>query len=778
MKWIQQCEVYLSEKNLRNLLAVHFSICSAGLIVVLMYIAGLLGQAIHLPEYLYSNLYPWTGAPAVGGKTTSLLQYVLPVVVMFAYYPLFVILIPIFFKAEEKFDKDRFPRMWAYFLVVFVVNAALLLANKEKMALIGTLSIIWLLLFLWLPLSILRKRWLTIPMPKWLLAVVLGVITIQYASIFLPLITNPVVIGNDYLNISEKTILKSGMVVDNFDFINEHKIVGPQLYDPRKRKSLGNLAVKAENPQMEYGTLNTVDPSRLFSGEEMDFIDRNEVRSEAREAKGWFLYHHNYNFGPMYALSLGASPDKQAMVYGWLSTVTQGQLLESLGMMNYQGYFKEYFSAYLVCFAIFLLGIWLIFKRLDTLAFAGILAISALLELGIELIKLAPGFNPVRHIFDVPVFYLLYRYLALDRKAYLLYACGLAIFSILWSKDFGLYLSLSVGVAVLFKGIKLRPFQQVPIYIGGTMLVVGSLLYFYPMPGSNPTAIYMLMGVGSPQATAAQIFPLLVWVGVLLAATIWVKQSESYKVLTVGMALYFVMSLTYYIWYPSLHHIWGVAPVFILWIAALYHGWMSNIQDKRKIATLQTLVFAPLLLVYLAAFVHFYKYQHSYNQTFATHELYHWPFENASFTSTIDPELFEDATNLIKQYSPDIKGIYIISKYDHILPILAGKYSAMPYNELLTNLASPKEVDVAAKAVLTNKPAFLFVDSDIGHSVNIKSALEREDKFVHLHDLFGSAIYREGDILSPLNMVYRNVADQYKKCASGKLISVYCRSTD
>jgi hypothetical protein len=447
-------------------------------------------------------------------------------------------------------------------------------------------------------------------------------------------------------------------------------------------------------------------------------------------------------------------------------------------MMNYQGYFKEFFSTYLAYFAIFMLGIWLIFKRLDTLAFAGILAISALLELGIELIKLAPGFNPVRHIFDVPVFYLLYRYLALDRKAYLLCACGLAMFAILWSKDFGLYLTLSVGVVVLIKGIKLRPFQQVPIIIGSTMLVIGSLLYIYPMPGSNPTAVYMLMGVGSPQATTAQIFTLLAWVGVLLAATIWVKHSEAYKVLTVGMALYFVLGLTYYIWYPSLHHIWGAAPVFILWIAALYHGWISNIQDKGKIAWLQMLVFAPLLLVYLAASVHFYKYQHSYNQTFTTHQLYHWPFENASFTSTMDPELFEDATNLIKEYSPDIKGIYIISKYDHILPILAGRYSAMPYNELLTNLVTPKEVDVAAKAISTNKPAFLFVDSDIGYGTEINSPLQQSQNAVRLHDLFGSVIYREGDILSPLNLVYRNVADQYKKCASGKLVSVYCRSTD
>ncbi len=777
MKWMQQCEEYLAGKSLHNLLVAHFSICSAGLIVVFMYIAGFLGQVFHLPENLYSNLYPWTGAPPVGGKTTSLLQYVLPVVGIFAYYPLVIALTRIIVKGEEKFHRDQFPRMWAYFLAIFMVNAALLLANKERMALIGTLSVVWLVLFLWLPFSLWRKQWLTLPMPKWLLAIVLCVIVIQYVSIFVPLITNPVLIGNDYLNISEKTILKSGKIVDNINFLNKHKIVGIQLYDPRKEKHSANKTNKIEYSQMEYGTLNSIDSSRRFSTEENDFIERNEVRSEARETRGWFFYHHNYNFGPMYALSKGASPDKQTMVYGWLSTITQGQLLDSLGMMNYQGYFKEFFSAYLICFAIFLWGVWLIFRRLDTVVFAGILAISALLELGIELIKLPPGFNPVRHIFDVPVFYLLYRYLALDRKAYLFFACGFALFAILWSKDFGLYLSLSVGGALLFKSLKQRPFQQLPLFFGCVMLVFGLMLYFYPMPGSNPTAIYMLMGVGSPQITSPHIFSLLVWVGALLAVTIWVKQSEAYKILTVGLALYFVMSLTYYIWYPSLHHIWGIAPVFILWIAALYHGWISNIQGKEKIATIQTLLFVPLLFVYIAASFHFYKNQHSYNKTFANHQLYQWSFEDASFTSTMEPELFEEATILIKQYSPDIKGIYIISKYDHLLPILAGKYSAMPYNELLTNLATPKEVEEAVKAILINKPTFLFVDSDIGHSIDIHSLSETSPNVVHLHDLFGSAIYREGDILSPLNMVYGDVADQYEKCASGRLISVYCNSS-
>lgn len=774
-RWAQQCDAYLSESGLRKVLALHFSICGAGLIVVSMFIAGQLGKVIHPPAYLYSNLFPWASAHVgVGSKTTSLLQYVLPVVMLFVYYPLYLLVSRIVVRAEVVFDKDRFPGMCAYFLALAAVNAGLLLVNKERTALIGLLSVLWLLLAVWLPLSILRGRWLAISMPKWLLAVLLCIIPIHYATIFVPLISNPIMIGNDYLNIPEATILKSGRTVDNLDFLNEHGMLEMQLHDPRKDSE----AVQAEGREVVPLRPEINTPERHFSEEELDFLSRNEVGSKDREYKGWFLYHHGYNFGPMNALSLGASPDKQTMVYGWLSTVAQAKILESLGMMNYQGYFKEFFAEYLLYFVIFLSGIWLIFKRLDAVVFAGILAISALLELGIELIKLAPGFNPVRHIFDVPVFYLLYRYLALERKAYLFCACGLALFAVLWNKDFGLFLALSVGGAAMFKGVKRRPYQQVPLLVGGATAAVGMLLYLYPTPGANPTAIYMLMGVGSPQVKIEELFHLLTWIGVLLAATIWVKQSEAYKILTVGMGFYFVQSMTYYIWYPKAHHLLGIAPVFILWMVALYHGWISHIQEEKKISRRQLLVFAPLLLLYLAASVHFHKEQKSYYQTFKTHQLYHWPFENASFVSTMNPELFEGAANLVKRYSPNDKGIYIISKYDHILPILAGRYSAMPYNELLTNLVSAKEVDVAVKAILTDRPAVLFVDSDIGRSIDLDSPLQTNDNVIHLFDFFGSVVVREGEILSGLNKVYMGVAGQYALCVPGKLVSVYCRKAE
>jgi len=816
-----RCKSYFAGQSISRLLTFHFVICFAGLIVISMFFAGLLARAVHLPEHLVADLYPWAKNRAGTGKIISLLQYVIPVLMMFIYFPLVTFLTKWLVADGSRYRGDNFPRVWDFYLVLITTNVGLLIANKERLALLGVLSVLWLLLFLWFPLSVHLNRWLTRPTwfvswiaakVKWFWGIAICLVLIHYVTIFVPMIVGPLMIGQDYVHVSSRTILSDGKVVDNLDYINEHKINNLQIYDPRK--STAGTMVKVDDCRVFQQTLalfnrelvtdydcevkTNILTARLpfmsleedafkylriesVSDEEKDFIRLNtEGDLENQKKKGWFFFHHGYNFGPMNALSLGAAPDKQTMVYGWLSTVTQGRVLESLGMMNYQGYFKAFFSNYLIYFMVYMLGIWLIYKDPGTVAFAGLLAVSALLFLGTELIRLGPGFNPMRHFFDVPAFYLLYRYLSDKRNIYLFAATALALFAILWSKDFGAYLSLSIGGALFVYGLRVRPFQRLPLIIGLLTVVSALSLYLYPMPGANPTSIYMLLGVGSPLAAPKEIFNLILLVGVLLLCTLWVRQDAVYKTLTIGMALYFVQSLTYFIWYPEWHHLWGVAPVFILWMTALYHGMTSCQRDRNAVVTLQVPVFVLLLLlIYVPAYAHFSKERKAYTQQFEHHQLYQWNFARGSFASTMDPSLFEGAVALIDQYSAD-KGIYIISKYDHILPVLAGRYSAMPYNEVMTNMASAKEVDVAAKAILENKPQYLFVDSDIGH-IFIEN-VKKSDSAAHLavqqvQAFYGEAVARER-LLGQLNDVYLKVADKYVKCKSGGLISVYCRKPD
>lgn len=770
-KKINILEFPVNSLTFRNVLVLHFLINSIGLIVFSMLLAMFLTKFVQPPLYIYAGLYQWARPPVESiGKISSLLQYILPVMALFIHYAIFVLASKFFSNSLDIIDKDKLNKIGFYFLITFVINCVLFFIGKDQKIILAVLSMLWAILYLWTPYAIFGNRPIHTYIPKWFWAVILCVISIQYFAIFVPLIIKPIQTSNDYINISEKTLLKSGRIVDNVNFINEHKIAGFKLHDPRNNPNpnaylLDSLQTSGTNIFAKSS------PPFQFTEEVQDFIKRNKTELLNQTKAGWFFYHHGYNFGPMNALSLGASAYQQTMVYGWLNTVSQSKVLGLLGMSSYQGYFKLYFAEYLIYYAIFTLGIWAIFKRLGTVLFAALLAVSALFALGFELVRLAPGFNPVRHIFDVPAFYLLYRYLAQHKKKYLISSCALAIFSIFWSKDFGLFLAVSVGGTVFFKGIKQRPFQLIPLFFGLITAVSGILLYFYPMPGANPTAMYMLLGVGSPVISSLGIFVLLIIVSLLTAATITIKQSEAYTILSVGLALYFVQSLTYYLWYPASHHILGVAPVFILWVVAIFHGWITQ---SKKAESMQSIVLMLLLVfIYIPASVSFYWGMHSHNKIFKDHSLYQWSFDKASFLSTMEPELFEESANLIKQYSTNNNGIYIISKYDHILPILASKYSAMPYNELPTNLVSPREVKFASDAILRNKPEFIFVDSDIGRNLHGEIPIESDPVTISLK-LYGEARSREM-VINGLNDVYTSVSAKYQRCDTGRLVSVYCR---
>lgn len=823
---------WLGGLNRRQLLFLHFVVSSAGLIKISILISGSLDLTAQL-AYVQVGLSDWAQLTGMN-KFVSLWQFILPTVALFTHYAIFVALSKVFSSAlSEHFPQEQLPIVALHFLISVVLNGVLIIVAQGIVILAG----LWLVVVIWFPFYCLHDRLHVPVLSSVACGILLTLISLQYAAIFCWLILDPMLITNDYLNISEKTVLKSGKVVDNMTYINEHRIAGYQLYDPRVdggRNPPPQLGTKAEikdcrlvsrylraaseENKYKYGcdnadrtlivrppmTLNekaaldtlqlsaadTVRLGQLFvssselgnayknhvySDDEKDFIERNvgELLNQAKA--GWFFYHHSYFFGPMNALSLGAGQYSQAMVYGWLNTVTVGALLDRFGMMNYQGYFKAYFSAYLVYFTIFLFGVWAIFQRVGSVLFAAILSISALFLLGIEFIRLAPGFNPLRHFFDIAAFYLFYLYLSRERKLYLVFACLLALFAILWSKDFGLFLTLSIGGAALFRALGRIPIQlqRVPALIGGATILAGLILYFYPMPGRNPAAIYMILGAGAPPTSTALILGALGIVNILLVAVIAGKQRGPYKILTIALLFYSVQSIIYLIWYPSWHHILGIAPVHILLLVALFHGWSSQDRTEKNLSARETLALAfLLLLIYLPGAVHFYWKQDVYYRTFKNHQLYNWSFEKASFITTMEPFLFVEAARLIKQYSPKDKGIFIISKYDHILPILAEKYSAMPYIELPTNLVSVKEAAVAANAILKNRPSFLFVDSDINRSLNSEIPVKQDPASVML-GLYGEAKSR-AMVLQGLNDVYSRVANEYWLCRTGRLISVYC----
>ena len=84
----------------------------------------------------------------------------------------------------------------------------------------------------------------------------------------------------------------------------------------------------------------------------------------------------------------------------------------------------------------------------------------------------------------------------------------------------------------------------------------------------------------------------------------------------------------------------------------------------------------------------------------------------------MNPAYFVDSISLIQAYAPTNNAIHLISKYDNLLPFLAKKYSAMPFFDLQWFLLTDKEVNLCIERIQTQKPPYLFVDTDIERDLN------------------------------------------------------------
>ena len=91
-------------------------------------------------------------------------------------------------------------------------------------------------------------------------------------------------------------------------------------------------------------------------------------------------------------------------------------------------------------------------------------------------------------------------------------------------------------------------------------------------------------------------------------------------------------------------------------------------------------------------------------------------------------------------------------------------------------MVSPKEVEVASSAILKNKPAFLFADSDIGKNLSGEIPIAYDPATIDM-ELYSEAKGR-AMVLEGLNDVYIRVANKYVRCVTWWLIPVYCRKSD
>jgi hypothetical protein len=137
----------------------------------------------------------------------------------------------------------------------------------------------------------------------------------------------------------------------------------------------------------------------------------------------------------------------------------------------------------------------------------------------------------------------------------------------------------------------------------------------------------------------------------------------------------------------------------------------------------------------------------------------------------MDPAYFVESVSLIQQYANSGNGIYIISKYDTVLPFLAKRYSAMPFFDVPWMLLTDHEVNLCIESIRANKPRYLFVDTDIERNLNTQILVSSIPRVGNA----GSESLLRVQRLNLLKDVFTAVKDDYEPDGSRGLLTVYKR---
>lgn len=813
----------------KKILLAHFSLSSIAFIKLMM----LFVDGLYQDNFL-SFAIGKIGMKALEsgtGKLSIILQYFSGLLFTAVYAALVYALI--------QFGTARHSKVFAkkiilvgYFLLNAVFIYRLLAAGNNFFHWIGY----WLFFTFALPACMVSLPWRSFPAwPRWLVFSLSAVVLLQVWLIFQPMILKPMLIENDYMDISGQTQLKDGAWVDNTRFINEHHIAGIVKYDPRIDQGQtpafqsGSYVSVTETPLLDkflemnrlnlkyhlayntekkwlsvkgkiseqdhlllsYAFNNPADKQaidqlyllsgmqdhtyqrRVYTPQEWDFVEKNDIELTDQGRTGWFFYHHNYFFTPIFAAAQGGDLSKITMVYGWFNTLLFAKLLTWMGGVNYQNYFHLFFSFYPPYYFGFLFLALLIFRRAEYGLLALLVAVAGLMGIGIEPIRLWPGLSPLRHFLDLPVFMCFYFYARGRNLIWLLSAYALSFVALCCSKEFGLFLIGSLSATVIIRAwYERNNFFAAMLSAAAGLL---GLIAFLIVPGKNPGYSYMLLGIGSPATPAMVVIVALLFAAVMYYAALLfrhIKDPVNYFWLSVLFYCQFL--LVYVLWFPLPHHLFNIAAPLSLLALCFIYLLMRHLDATRNERSVLSVMLMLALLVYVPTAFSFYLHEHKYYRNFVTHKIYHWPFATARLDSTMDPQLFVNAAALIQKYAP-ADSIYIISKYDTLLPILAGKYSAMPYNELLTNIITTNDVAFLKDFFADKKPEYLFVDRDIKRDFNNDIFMPNDPASKKLGlDQYSAS---RAATLVVLPEAFAAVSKDYQPVAQSELITVYKRKT-
>jgi len=493
------------------------------------------------------------------------------------------------------------------------------------------------------------------------------------------------------------------------------------------------------------------------------------------------INHIGHILNPLNEYDLGKPLQQIYCQYGWGNTLLMKGVMSLFGGMSLHNYYKCYIF-YILYYLFFLMVMYVIFR--DYISIAGTFAFFsiAFFYQGYTAFVLAPGIISSIRLFDVLVLLPLLFFSQSPRTIPLLSIFVIVIISLVINSRFGLMITGAVYLSILFyiyENSKRRIWHASLLTV--SVLVVVTVVVFGIIP-RGPTGIidYYLMGYFSWRPNAMIVAFTIIYLAVSYLFLIRLREQRfPFKYLYAYVFFYTQGLFIYFYWSGLLNHFPIVIPWMGIQLFLMFHitnlihenntvWWFRVVKMARY-----GIIFLAMLLV-LVCVVKFYIGKIGFQRNFKQHQTYHWQFARADLISTINPAPLQAAISLLNKYgSSSSGGVFILSRYDQLLPFLSGKYSAMPYFDLPYYLVGTREENETVDLIRKQHPRYIFVDSGINNSLNFASF----DPWAPLFNSRTAVEERQSRFgrMQGLERVFTAISSDYIKVDEGQLISVYKR---
>jgi hypothetical protein len=586
---------------------------------------------------------------------------------------------------------------------------------------------------------------------------------VQLLVLFYEPIFQQIKIITEYWGIDEYTILDNNHTVGKHSYMEtiSNKIVYSPIEDDGAHFVVG---------EKKY-IFNTGTSASKLTYDEKKFLKNNEF--EVRwQTFGRFMIHHNsFVYVPVQEVELHKDSQLIHAQYGLGLTWIMGKIFSWSGGVSFDKWLRVSYSVYYAYFLIFLIVVHRLTRDWRFTAIIFLFSLSVVNSRGYDFLLLPPGESPWRHFFDLWVVWFLYSFGKTKNILYYWLALGFGIVSIIMNPQIG----AMIFVPIVLIGVFFAVFQRELRWKISTASLVALALFsaaWSICASTDDLTMYYIDGV---IGFSIPLWQLLFFLSLLAAGyalmLMLAKHLKNEHLLPLLFLFFYSQELfVYVVWHYNWDGLKSRAFIYIL-TAGLITYYASKTWTERLNKIVWGLLTAFALLVYTVSVVKVFKSKIDYDEIFKTHITYAWTMDKARFISTMNPAPFENGVNLIKKYSGNQNGIYIISEYDNLLPFLANRYSQMPFFDLKWYLITPREVDKTIQILQSHKPEYIFVDSNINRDY-AKEIIDPKIPFIGY--LYQESAWRVQRLML-LRQVFSAVGANYELVEKGALISVYKR---